>query len=78
MRFSAAAASFLLLLVAQPAGGEEPVYVARDEQGTFLFTNVPRDPLVQRLPSLPAGESARRRFQPFIEAAAARQGLDSR
>ena len=78
MLFSAAAASFLLLLVARPAGGEEPVYIARDEQGTLLFTNVPRDPLIQRLPRLPAGERARRLFQPLIEAAAAGQGLDSR
>ena len=78
MLFSAAAASLLLLLVARPAGGEEPVYIARDERGTLLFTNVPRDPLIQRLPPLPAGERARRRFRPLIEAAAAGQGLDSR
>ncbi len=80
MLFTAAIALVLLLplLAAGPAGGEEPLYIARDGRGGLLFTNVPRHALGQRLPPLPADEGARRRFRPLVEAAATGHGLDPR
>lgn len=80
MPFRAAAASLFLLtlLVAGPAGGEEPPAIPSARGEVLLFTNVPRHALGQRLPSLPPGERARRRFRPLIEAAAASAGLDPR
>lgn len=80
MLFSTAAACLLLLtlLVAGPAGGEEPLYIARDGRGVPLFTNIPRHALGQRLPPVPADEGARRRFRPLIEAAATGEGMDPR
>ena len=68
----------LPLLVAAPAGGEEPFPSASAEGEVLLFTNVPRHILGQRLPLPPAGERARGRFWPLIEAAAAGAGLDPR
>lgn len=80
MPFRAAATSLLLLtlLAPGPAGGEEPLAITSDAGEVLLFTNVPRHILGQRLPSLPAGERARRRFWPLIEAAATGAGLDPR
>jgi soluble lytic murein transglycosylase-like protein len=80
MRFSAVSASILLLalLGPGPAGGQDALRAARDGRGGLLFTNIPRNPIMKRLPAAPPEAEAQRRFQPFIEAAAARQGLDPR
>jgi len=79
MRFSTVSASILLLTLLGPGPARgELLYTGRDGRGGLLFTNVPRDPLLKRLPAPPAEADAPRRFRPFIEAAAARQGLDPR
>ena len=80
MRFSTVSAPILLLtlLGPGPAGGQDALQAVRDGRGGLLFTNVPRDPLLKRLPSAPPEAEAQRRVRPLIEAAAALQGLDPR
>jgi soluble lytic murein transglycosylase len=80
MRFGTVSASLLLLtlLAPGPAGGQDAPGAARDGRGGFLFTNVPRERLLKRLPAGRPDVETQLRFRPFIEAAAAGQGLDPR